>query len=511
MENNQKNLEIFFKEYLEKWSCIQQNPLMSETKIIRFARDRGILVSGSITGDPSNFLERDWLSSDELPANKRTLFHPFRIYSLHIIVSMCDLHISPSSSLNRDSYKNYLIKVSEFLPSLEFITEKVRVANEITNLAILLEPIYWPIITSRTRYSSPMTYDEHKLKVELYKEKILVFVKNLDPNIWCEHHKNLRITAAKLDGNTDLYLLLRSAPWEKRKQITGQIGGALWFRHIAEVIRRAFTDVHNVTWLEEDQAVGQWHIGTRERIYGTERPIDNILISRPHLAFEFGLYTGSTIRWYLEGETEYYAALFALPKAALGGIEVINLKGAVGNEKANIALRLTDGLAQDKELRRFSFISFDNDVPANTKAIRKQIEAGNVVGYINCNQPDFEFGNFTLEELVEIAARIDEEQGADTEKLRTGNQDKIDTGKKFEAYYCQYSNIGKALKGEKWGRALANYALDYPLREDNNCKRPFIETLDWVLSSRKVRYEYQRDNFYIDLHDFKNKNIISNN
>lgn len=504
------NIELFFRKNLEEYSTIQQNSLKSESKALRFAKGRGLALFGSVKGDLSRFLEIGWISSDEINNEKVASFHPFRIYPLHIAVSMCDLNISPSSSLDRDSYKNYLIKVSEFLPSLEFIAEKVRVVNEITNLAILLEPIYWPIITSRTRCSSPMTYEEHELKVELYKEKILIFVKKLDPNIWCNHHKNLRITAAKLDGNTDLYLMLRSAPWKKREQITGQIGGALWLRHIAEVIRQAFTEVHNVTWLEEDQAFEQWYIGARERIYGTERPIDNILISRPHLAFEFGLYTGSTIRWYLEGETEYYAALSALPKAALGGIELINLKGAVGNEKANIALRLTDSLAQDKELRRFSFISFDNDVPANTKAIRRQIEAGNVVGYINCNQPDFEFGNFTLEELVEIAAQIDEEQGADTEKLRTGNQDKIDTGKKFEAYYCQYSNIGKALKGEKWGRSLANYALDHPFRRDDNCRRPFIEALDWALWSSTVRYEYQRDNFYIDLHDFKNKNISSN-
>lgn len=488
MENNQKNIEYFFKEYLEQCSSIRQNPLVDETKIIRFAKKRGVLVSGVLSGDPSKFLEREWLSSDELRTDAKTLFHPFRIYPLHIAVNMRNLNISP-----------------------EFIEEKVRAANEITNLAILLEPIYWPIITSRTQWSSPMSYEDHELMVDRYKEQVLAFIKNLNPNIWFEYHENLRITAARLDNNTELYLLLRSAPWKKREQITGHIGGALWLRHIAEVIRRVFTEVHNVTWPEEDQAFSRWHVGAKQRIYGTERPIDNILISRPHLAFEFGLYTGSTVRWYLEGETEYYAALFILPRAALGGIELINLKGAVGNEKANATLRLADCLAKDKELRRFSFISFDNDVPANARSIKKQIEADNVVGYINCNQPDFEFGNFTLKELIEIAACIDEEQGANTEKLRTGNQDKIDTGKKFEAYYCRYSEIGKALKGEKWGKSLANYALDYPLREDNNCKRPFIETLDWVLSSRKVRYEYQRDNFYIDSNDFKIKAKTSSN
>ena len=278
----------------------------------------------------------------------------------------------------------------------------------------------------------------------------------------------------------------------------------MWIRHIAEVLRRAFREVYDVNWLEEDQAFGQWFPGAPARIYGSEHPTEDTSTARPNVAFEFGLYTGSTLRWYLEGETEYFAVLYILPKAASGGLELVNLKGAVGNERANVALRLADGLIQDKELRRFSFISFDMDVVANLKAIRRQVQNGNVVGYINCNNPDFEFANFTLEELVDVAATLDENRGANSEKIRTSDWSGINSARKFEENYRDLTEIGqKGLKGEQWGKALAEYAFKNPYLGGNDRKRPFLEAVNYALKSRRVRYDYQRDNYFINSETFQ--------
>ncbi len=508
MEKTENNIQLFISEYRERYSEILQNRLLDESALIRFSSERGIAVSGVIKGDPSNFLERGWLESDELPGNENILFHPFRIYPLHIAVESCRLNITPSSSIERESFNEFLVKASDSLPSLENISERAQLANEVANLAILIEPIYWPIITFRTSWSGFIELNDHKKLVDFYKERVLSLIQKLDTDVWYKHHENLRFKAAQLDDNDDIYILLRLSPWIKRERTKGQIAGALWLRHMAEILRRAFREVYDVNWPEEDQAFGQWFSGSRVSIYGTEHPTEEPVISKSHVAFEFGLHTGSTLRWYLEGETEYYAALYILPRAASGGLELINLKGAVGNERANAALRLADGLIQDKELRRFSFISFDMDVAANVKAIRRQVQNGNVVGYINGNIPDFEFGNFTLKELIEVAAIMDEKRGANSESIRNDDWSEVRSGREFEENYRKLTGIGqKGLKGEEWGKSLAEYALKNPFLDRKKKRRPFLETVNHALQARRVRYDFQRDNYYIDPESFQIEKI----
>ena len=156
---------------------------------------------------------------------------------------------------------------------------------------------------------------------------------------------------------------------------------------------------------------GTWRCGARQTKYGAERPLDDPLHSKPYIAYEFGLFTGSAVRWYVEGETEYFAIthLFQqnVGEPSTFGIELVNLYGGINLEKHNAALKLQDGLQEDKKHRRFSVISFDKeDGSANEKAIGRQIQLNNVVGSISAHNPDFEFANFTIRELVEVAARI---------------------------------------------------------------------------------------------------------
>ena len=496
-----KDIHQFFKENLEAYSNLNQNDLINESKVIGFAKERGIPIFGVVTGDPSRFVELGWITVDG-----NNLFHPFRIYPFLRAVRLCKLKNAATSSLNRSSFSSFLNEKIDILPALDQIEFEVKLANEIIDLAILLEPLYWPKITSKTILPSIVckTIKEYEQLIDPYRNKILEFVRELDSKVWCSYHERLRIEAAKLDDNHELYMLLRLAPWSKRERITGNIGGALWLRHIAEVIRLAFEEVHGVTWAEEYEAFGIWREGTRTREYGSERPIKNGLITRPHIAFEFGFHTGSTIKWYVEGETEYQAALYMLPKAALGGIEVINLKGVL-HEKPNTPMRFEDHLKNDKEFRRFSFISLDEDRADNLKILRKHINQANIVGYINLNRPDFEFENFTLDELIEVAFILDENLGFDSQKLMSGNKQNVSSGKGFEKYYIEHSARKISLKGCEWGKALAKYACEYPLKKDSGKKRAFIETVEQVLLAKRVSYDYQRDHFEIDPNDFQIK------
>jgi hypothetical protein len=232
--------------------------------------------------------------------------------------------------------------------------------------------------------------------------------------------------------------------------------------------------------------------------------LDDPLRAKPLIAFEFGLHTGSMVRWYLEGETEYYATLRILPRAAAGGIELVNLKGALGEERANAALRLADGLQQDQMVRRFSFISFDMDVSANVRAIRRQVEEENIVGHVNANNPDFEFTNFSLDELIEVAVRLDESCCAPGDQLRQSDWTGVSNGREFEKRYCSLSaRKPRGLKGEEWGVALAEFAMDNPHLSGTKTNRPFLETVNFALRARRVRYENQRKNYKIDSVSFR--------
>lgn len=498
------NTEIksFFAECLEEYTNLNQNDLINESSIIRFAKDRGIRLSKGIKSDPSKFVELGWITTD----STNGFFHPFRIYPFLRAIKLCNLNITASSSLNRDSFQNFLNGAIGFLPSLKVIESEVKLADQVSNLAILLEPLFWPKITSKTTLSSPncLSLGEFEVQLKPYNDKVLEFIKGLDPEIWQSYHERLRIEAARLDDNHELYILLRLSPWVKRKNIKGNIGGALWLRHIAEVIRLAFEEVHGVQWSEEDEAFGIWREGAKTKLYGSERPIQNALTTRPHIAFEFGLHTGSPVRWYVEGDTEYQAASYVLPKAALAGIEFINLKG-VFKENANAPMRFEDHLKNDRELKRFSFISFDADRMDNVKLLKKHIEQNNIVGYVNLNQPDFEFENFSVDELIEIAIQLDGTLGFDSKSLLSGNKQDINSGRTFEKYYIEHSARKISLKGKEWGEALAKYAFENPLKADTGLKRTFIETIDQVLLARRVSYDYQRDYFEIDPNNFQIK------
>lgn len=482
---------------------MRQNRLLDESAFIRFARGRGLAVSGVVTGEPGDLLKRGWLTSDGTDSKDGPLFHPFRMYPLHKTLEACTLTIAASISLRREEL-GLGEQVMVSLPSIDQLREATREKDQAADLAILLEPIYWPRITKRSSLRIGTSQGDYKAWLDQYRQKALELVGTLDPHLWWKRHEGLRIDAAQMDGNNKLYLLLRLATWHQREQLKGCLSGALWVRHIAEVIRRAFEEVYAEQWPEEDQAFGVWPPGGRKRVFGSERPLDDELQSRPYLAWEYGLFTGSVVRWYVEGETEYYAIRHILPEPSKIGIELVNLRSRIATERDNAALKLQEWLKEDKAFRRFSMISFDCDVPANVKAIRRQVELQNVVGLIAAHKPDFEFANFTIQELAEVAARIDEANDVSGDTVRNADWTGVGSGRAFEARYKAVSaRQPRGLKGQEWGIALATYADEHPNRSDDGSERPFLHEIWAALRSRIASYDAQKERFGFDRDTFE--------
>ena len=478
---------------------LRQNSLMSESEFITFARQRGLPVWGVITGDPGEFHQKGWLRSDGSAHNGEPLFHRFRLYPLHQILDACDLHIARSASVHRDAAVELFAHLLSNVPPDESIGSEAEHWNEIADIAILLEPLYWPAMIGRTRFPVALAPNAVQGRFADYANKVLRLLKGLDPHHWRTVHEQLRRDAAAIDDNPELYVLLRTANWEQREKLTGASSGSLWIRHTAEVLRRGFEEAYGEQWPEEYESYAEWFSTGRELTFGSTRPLDDVLRTQPYAVHNFGLFTGSTVRWYVEGETEYYATLALLHEPARFGIELVNLRGVIAADRDNIALKLGDWLKEDQNLRRFSIISFDLDVTANSKAIQQQIRAANVVGHIAVHNPDFETANFTMPELVDTAATLDEAAGFPASDLRSADWSTITSGGGFAAQYRRLSHRpGGTLKGAAWGSALATYARAHPRRADIHEERPLLRTLRIAAHCRTAHYAIEKDYFGFD-------------
>src|SRR5947209_1537862 len=101
-------------------------------------------------------------------------------------------------------------------PLSQEIAESASHWNGIVDLAILLEPVVWPNITGRSTWPAGLGQEELREGRSQYRQRVLAVIQSLDPNGWRDIHQSLRFDAAGLDGNHELYLLLRVANWDGR-------------------------------------------------------------------------------------------------------------------------------------------------------------------------------------------------------------------------------------------------------------------------------------------------------
>lgn len=503
-ESRLPDLAAYFEAWREDVELLRQNALLSESRLLSFARDRGVAVRGVVAGDPGAFHERGWLKADGHDNAGTPLFHPFRLLPLHKLCEAYRKQMAFCAGSNEEAAAESARRfVNEWLPSADAFHEPSVHWNTIADMCVLLEPLYWPGIVGKRTMPLMTEEAEYWQRYMAYRQRVLALLASQDMELWQKAHESVRVFAGLLDKNERLYLLLRASVWSERERITGTVSGAMWLRHMGEVVRRGFEEADGVTWPEEDQAFGWWRPGGRSMAFGAERPLDELQESRRYMARRYGLHSGSYVRWYLEGETEHAAVERALPEADATGIELMNLHGAIAVNRDNAVLRLHDMLRIDRDHKRFSFLSFDTDVTAVVKSIRRLVADDAIVGYIDASSPDFELANFTGDELLAIALHLETDLELPVERLLCEDWGSVSSARDFRDRFA--SIVGRppmGFKGQSWGRALAEYALEYPAF-DNGRERPFIAAVRAALRTRKVMYDQQRERFCFDPQTFE--------
>ncbi len=423
-----------------------------------------------------------------------TSYHPFRLATL--------ADLAKRFTLNTIRKKN-ILEVYGYASGPVDITwgpegDTVPV-DRMVDLAVLLEPVSWPRLVGHIMKPA-FREDQFDYEMQTHCEMMTSMFSKLDVTHWKSYYERLCLLASESDDNIKLYVLLRLSSWSQRERLKGRLGGALWIRHIAEVIRRGFERFRGVQWHEEDNALGMWYESGRKITYGSPRPFDDPLRAQPYVAHEFGLLRGSAVRWYLEGDSEYAAVAELVPDRDRYGIELVNLRGEIAGDRSNAALKLRSLLKEDKRLKRFSMISFDGDVPNNIKIIRRLIEEDLVVGTVNCHSPDFEFANFSIEELQAAAARIADSQCEKGDDVLKANWSHIRKAKDLADAYSELTH--GTLKGAAWGTELARLANSAPHKPGTNELRLIVQQVATAEQMRLYHYDMMLNLRMIDARSF---------
>lgn len=507
-------------EHREMMGALRQVKLKDESEFLRWTRQLGVSASGSYpSGDGTELWIRGWLRADAAKKESRSAgtslaafeaqvcldqpigtahkragrwsrydltFHPFRIYPLLRILDSMKWNLTRTSIFHPQGVERHAKrhvqwfkqwqKHEEFLPRLNWF-------NGVADLAILLEPIYWPKmthVTSRSMYwDAPARAEEYELMRNRYTENALAIAEQILKAKIAEAHMSLRYDAARLDENTELYLLLRCCEWAKREKITGALGAALWLRHMAEVLRHAYDELYDDRLVHEDESGSRSVPGARKWIYGSEYPLENEREFVKRTLPRWGITSSPRVRIYVEGETEAGAFEEGLGAYLGSGIEIVNMRAE------GWGTWLAQQLKLDVEAKRKSIIMLDGDQENPLRCLRSHCKEQLIVGMIFVNKPDMEFGCFTMPELVTALHYYEESQDYQCkDRLDLEQFLGVETGRALMERYVKLRHAPSP-KGKAWGAALMRVAFENDVDESNRLKHA------WACAIRAVTSDYE--------------------
>jgi len=440
----------------------------------------------------------------KLPSHVKLYFHPFRYYVLWRLERQFHPNIIPMQFLwNVERYpelaESVLNSINEASKSESFC-EAINKWNDDVASAVICEPCAYSKIFNQIRFRSfPYTHEAHQEALSSYKEFVYPLLTESGVNDIESKRSDLCQMAEVIDPNKEIHTLLRLTNADVRLKIKGEIGGAMLLLTMAETLRRASEEAFAVSLPEEDQkGFGQWMRGARKIKYGTERIFDASEVVRKKFLGSCGLNSAPRFRCYVEGETEYGALdSYFTPES---GVELINLKGQFVESKGK-GLAFRHSLRQDKQSHILSIVILDGDRDDYVRSVRQAAKQDEMYGQFYIQNPDFEFGNFSITELEVILWNMAVERGApsDSRSNLKAVLNGVSSGDAlFKAAKNSVLELNQLGKGTDWGEALMQFAMNNPNREDTSQKRQIYEIIEIIMRGLSSWYSNTPSEYRVD-------------
>lgn len=436
-------------------------------------------------------------------------FHPFRFFLLHRIQLILETARGHSfqSLISRESvlkltdvhlkYLHDFIMSTGFGPLIEYL-------NSIADLAIAVEPLSFGHIFGHSSRPISVTDEQMTQKKEVLRGKANHILLELGLERLEEARRVLVVDAERLDPNTNLHVILRLANGHLRENLKGRLGGSMHLLAMAEMIRLATEDAFGTHLAEEDEiGFGYLMAGQKEKRFGSKRLFDGDFRGSKEYLRSFDLDYAVRLRWYVEGDTEAGAleSLFG----DFEPFECVNLSGQV-SASGGKGLAFKEDLTRDLRAGVFSFVAIDGDRKEFVRLLRMAAEDDIFCGEFDISDPDFEFRNFTVEELTDVAWQMALEQnaGAEWRERFFSACARASSGKEFtRRASAAIPNFRLEIaKGKRWGKLLMAYAAKSPNRIDpksgKSAPRPFLQLAQDAYNAVDASFHVHRRTMRVD-------------
>ena len=270
------------------------------------------------------------------------------------------------------------------------------------------------------------------------------------------------------DPSPDLYLLLRSMPFDQRDRFRGRLRLAYDLYELTEIIRLFLEQVSKKPVKKEWDPTGHPDTHWVERVYGEQPKFGSPRFLRS-VVRNYGLDPAYRVRWLVEGQTEEgFIVRYAenLGASIREFVTIRNFRGEGAFQKQIAAI--DEDLEAAKEEQCFVTLTFDESVSAR-KRLHSLIKNGLVNFRFVLNEPDFEIENFTVDQLIEVAANwasdLHKPIGMDIETLADKVTNRIEM--KAETFEKALNSVLRLngehytlSKGAEWGERLSDYLSD---------------------------------------------------
>lgn len=438
----------------------------------------------------------------ERPLGIRPSIHRYKFFVLWRFRKIIEPGIHPLQTILADGGLPRLAE--EFQEELrsdtavEGIRDTLHYWNSLCELTAACEPVAFPTLSSTVRATLPDSPETVRSRRDEYFGLLKSAFKKLGLEALEEWRQFLCRHAQLAEPNIRVQVLLRLAKYEHREKLRGNLGTAMLFLEMAEALRRVAERVFQCSLPEEDQMnYTTWMPGARKRIYGTHRVLDASRRESKQFLRYFGLDPGIKVRCYVEGATELGAMQAGVGRFA--GVEILNLRGQIV-QRGGRGLAFRQNLVMDMHEKVFSFVILDGDQDDNIRVIRRAVEDGSMFGEAHIFTPDFELGNFTLDELREVICRMAKENGArgiEVSGIRTGMETAKSTLELMRAARTVSGRLKGLKKDEEWGQRLINFAIEgwdlsKAFLERREFHRPVLTAINRIVRATVYHYDESR-------------------